>query len=94
MNIDFEVFYNMELDEDDFLSMCDVSAAADECPKSGTYDLAVKYASVSEFHEFLELFNDVTNPIFQDNALWLADYAAAYDVMTAKTVSTLKEIDL
>ena len=84
----------MELDEDDFLSMCDVSAGAAECPKSDTYDLAVKYASVSEIHKYLELFNDVTNHIFQDNALWLADYAAAYDVMTSNTVSTLKEIGL
>jgi len=71
--ITFEVFYNMDLDEDDYLSVCYVSAAAAECPKSDTYDLAVKYAS--------------------DNALWLANYSAAYDVMTAKTVSTLKEID-
>ena len=93
LNTDFEVFYNMDLDEDDFLSVCDVSAAAAECPKSDTYDLAVKYASVSENYQYLGLLNDVINPIFQDNALWLADYSAAYDVMTAKTVSTLKEID-
>ena len=47
LNTDFEVFYNMDLDEDDFLSQCDVSAAAAECAHSGTYDLAVQYASVS-----------------------------------------------
>ena len=48
LNTDFEVFYNMDLDEDDFLSKCDVSAAAAECSKSGTYELGVKYASVSK----------------------------------------------
>ena len=47
LNTDFEVFYNMDLDEDDFLSQCDVSAAAAECTHSDTYDLAVQYASVS-----------------------------------------------
>ena len=59
----------MELDEDDLLSMCDVSAGAAECPKSDTYDLAVKYASVSESNDMnLEHFNGITNPNFQDNA--------------------------
>ena len=41
----------------------------------------------------LELFDRITNPTFQDNALCLADYATAYDVMIAKTASTLTEID-
>ena len=85
----------MDLDEKSFLSLCNcISAAAAECQKSDTYDLAIKYAPVSESNCMnLELFNGVTNPTFQDSALWLADYATAYDVMTAKTVSTLTEID-
>ena len=47
LNTDFEVFYNMALDEDEFLSECDLSAATTDCEKSDTYDLSVSYAEVN-----------------------------------------------
>ena len=42
---------------------------AAESLQSDTFDLAVKYASVSESNDMnLEHFNGITNPNFQDNA--------------------------
>ena len=49
LNTDFEVFYNMALDEDEFLSECDLSAATTDCEKSDTYDLSVSYSEVNHF---------------------------------------------
>ena len=48
INTDWEVLYNMPLNEDNFLSECDVSAATTDCEKSDTYDLSVSYSEVSK----------------------------------------------
>ena len=47
LNTDFEVFYNMALDEVEFFSECDLSAATTDCEKSDTYDLSVSYSEVN-----------------------------------------------
>jgi len=44
LNTDWEVLYNMPLNEDNFLSECDLSAATTDCEKSDTYDLSVSYS--------------------------------------------------
>jgi len=44
INTDWEVLYNMPLNEDNFLSECDLSAATTDCEKSDTYDLSVSYS--------------------------------------------------
>ena len=46
INTDWEVLYNMPLNEDNFLSECDLSAATTDCEKSDTYDLSVSYSEV------------------------------------------------
>ena len=47
LNTDWEVLYNMPLNEDNFLSECDLSAATTDCEKSDTYDLSVSYSEVN-----------------------------------------------
>ena len=47
INTDWEVLYNMPLNEDNFLSECDLSAATSDCEKSDTYDLSVSYSEVN-----------------------------------------------
>ena len=46
LNTDFEVFYELELDEDSQAG-CDVQSDALTCQKSETYDIANQYAEVS-----------------------------------------------
>ena len=55
LNTDWEVLYNMPLNEDNFLSECDVSAATTDCEKADTYNLSVKYSEVNHFGFFLLL---------------------------------------
>ena len=46
LNTDFEVFYELDLD-DDSQAQCDVQSDALTCQKSETYDIANQYATVS-----------------------------------------------
>ena len=45
LNTDFEVFYELELDEDSE-PQCDVQSDALTCQKAETYDIAAQYAEV------------------------------------------------
>ena len=45
LNTDFEVFYELELD-DDSEPQCDVQSDALTCQKAETYDIAAQYAEV------------------------------------------------
>ena len=56
INTDWEVLYNMPLNEDNFLSECDLSAATSDCEKSDTYDLSVSYSEVNHLSFILKLF--------------------------------------
>ena len=56
LNTDWEVLYNMPLNEDNFLSECDLSAATTDCEKSDTYDLSVSYSEVNHLSFILEVF--------------------------------------
>ena len=45
LNTDFEVFYELELD-DDSEPQCEVQSDALTCQKAETYDIAAQYAEV------------------------------------------------
>ena len=49
LNTDFEVFYELDLD-DDSQAQCDVQSDALTCQKSETYDIAAQYAEVRFSH--------------------------------------------
>ena len=62
INTDWEVLYNMPLNEDNFLSECDVSAATTDCEKSDTYDLSVSYSEVNHLSFTWKFFFAKSSP--------------------------------
>ena len=94
LNIDFEVFYDLPLSENESLATCDVNAENSDCKKAETFDLAAQYAEV-RICFFDQNQNSSINifPNLQNNDFWIAEYVVAYDIMTSNTDGELMEVN-
>ena len=99
LNTDIEVFYDLELDPDEFVATC--GPPFQNCNLAPTYDIANDFADViiiilykqnPYFSGFSFAFSSVNVNLFQDNEEWLDSYVEAFNIMTSHGSENLQDL--
>ena len=98
LNTDIEVFYDLELDPDEFVATC--GPPFQNCNLAPTYDIANDFADVIIiilYKKPLLLlfsfgFSSFNVNLFQNNEEWLHSYVEAFNIMTSHGSENLQDL--